>query len=51
MSQEELINTTGGGFKISASMINAVCRGISVLYDLGRALGTAIRMSISGRKC
>lgn len=51
MSKEELINTVGGASKLNATMINAISRGITSLYDLGRALGTAIRMTISGKRC
>ena len=43
MKKEELIKVQGGA-PISATMINAVARCLGALYDLGRALGTGIRM-------
>ncbi len=52
MTNEELISTVGGATSYtSASFINALARGVNVLYGLGRALGSAIRMSFSKRKC
>lgn len=50
MNNDEL-KTIVGGVAISATMINALSRGITSLYNLGRALGTAIRMAASGRRC
>jgi len=52
MNQEELVNTVGGATSYtSATFINALARGMNVLYGLGRALGTALRMTFSKRKC
>lgn len=51
MTDYELINTVGGIAKINATMINALSRSITALYDLGRAFGTAIRMSFKGTRC
>lgn len=50
MSQQELININGGA-TVNASWLNALARGIVTLYDLGRSLGTALRMIISKTKC
>ncbi len=49
MTEEELINITGGG--LSASLLNALSRGVETIYNLGRAFGTAINMIIKGRRC
>ena len=49
MTEEELIEITGGG--ISASLMNAISRGIETIYNLGRAFGTAINMIIKGKRC
>lgn len=48
-TKEELQNIVGGA--ISGTLINAVVRGINALLEVGRTLGTAIRMVIDGRKC
>ena len=50
MSKEELNNIVGGA-SISASMLNALSRGVETIYNLGRAFGTAINMLIKGRRC
>ena len=47
MKKEELIKVRGG-FNFSATALNAVVRGINALYNLGVAVGTAIRRA--GRK-
>ncbi len=49
INNEEMINVSGGA--ISGSMLNAISRGLSTLLDLGRSLGTAIRMIYSGKRC
>ncbi len=43
MKKSELIKIYGGGFKLTASFLNAASRGINVLLDTGRAIGSAIR--------
>ena len=50
MTEKELLNTTGGA-SINASWLNAIARGIDTLYNLGRSVGSAIRMLISKTKC
>ncbi len=45
----ELKNISGG--KISVSYFNYLARGASLLLDLGRSLGTAIRRIGSNRLC
>lgn len=40
--------TVGG---ISATMLNAIARGVTVMYSLGRAFGSAIRYVFGKRYC
>ncbi len=49
MKEEELLNVIGGSF--SGTLINAFVRGINALMDVGRSLGSAIRMYKDGAKC
>lgn len=49
MSNKELANIHGGG--INASLLNAIARCVTVFYDIGRALGTGIRMAFSKKSC
>ena len=53
MSKEELMNIKGGATKssISATMLNSVIRGIALLFDLGRSLGSSARRTRSGMYC
>ena len=47
----ELYGIVGGRVSFSASLLNALSRGINTILDLGRTLGTSIRMITSGRRC
>ena len=49
MSNKELSQIQGGG--INATLLKAVARCVSVFYDLGRALGTGIRMAFGKKSC
>ena len=51
LSPTELYLIQGGAIKFTAALINASSRVISVLLDLGRSLGTSIRMVTSGKRC
>lgn len=50
MTNQELISVVGGS-TINASLINSLARGIETLYNLGRGLGTAIRMLVKKSRC
>ena len=50
IEKHELLMINGGG-SISGTLINAFVRGINVLLDLGRSLGTAIRRIGSNTVC
>ena len=49
IEKEELLKIVGGS--ISGTLINAFVRGINALMDVGRSLGSAIRMYKEGTKC
>jgi len=49
LNRNELLNVYGG--TISATLINAIVKGFSVIVDLGKALGSAIRRAVSGKTC
>lgn len=50
LKKEELMMIYGG-VSISGTLINAFVRGINVLLDLGRSLGTAIRRISNNSIC
>ncbi len=49
MKEEELSNISGGG--MNASLLNAIIRGTITIYELGKALGSAIRYGVTGKRC
>lgn len=51
LNNYELININAGSTSISATMLNAIARCITVVYSFGRAVGTGIRYVISGKRC
>ncbi|MDD2409173.1 MAG: hypothetical protein PHD03_00410 [Bacilli bacterium] len=40
-----------GGINISGTLLNSIAKLLSTLFDIGRAIGSAISMSKSGRRC
>lgn len=49
LTKEELYNLVGGA--VNASFLNAIARGLSIIIDLGRSVGTAIRRIGNGSIC
>lgn len=49
LSDKELIAINGGG--LSGTLISSIIKGISIVIDLGRSLGTAIRRIRSNSIC
>lgn len=43
--------TIYGGATISGTLLNAIAKLITTIFDVGRAIGSAINMSRTGRKC
>ncbi|MDD2504723.1 MAG: hypothetical protein PHF21_00420 [Bacilli bacterium] len=40
-----------GGAAISGTLLNAIAKLITTVFDIGRAIGSAISMSQSKKKC
>lgn len=49
LTKTELCNIVGGA--VTASFLNAIARGINVILDLGRSVGSAIRRIGNGTVC
>jgi len=49
MTREELNNIKGGA--INASLLNAIARGLTAFYDLGTALGSALKRLKKKKYC
>ena len=50
MNDKELHLIVGGGW-LTATFFNSVSRAITAVADLGRSLGTSIRMFVTGKRC
>ncbi len=50
LDKQELLQIVGG-INITGSLINSIYRGISVIMDVGRSLGSAIRRAIGRSMC
>lgn len=50
MSKKELMMIKGGS-SFSASFLNAISRAVETFYNLGRSLGSSIKMLVSGKRC
>ena len=48
LNNKELEKVKGG---FSSSMLNAILRGANLLYNMGQAIGSAIRRSLSKNYC
>lgn len=50
LKEEELLKVVGG-FAFTATFLNAIARGITTIYNLGRAVGSTIRRIRYGKIC
>ena len=49
LSKNDLLNIKGG--TLSSTMINALAKGASLLFEIGQAVGSAIRRLITKTTC
>ncbi|MDD4624048.1 MAG: bacteriocin [Bacilli bacterium] len=49
LNNEELKNINGGS--ISGTLISSIVKGISLIFDLGRSLGSAIYRVVNKKCC
>lgn len=49
LTKKEQLKTYGGS--VSSTMVNALVKGISLLIDLGRSLGSTIRRASENNMC
>lgn len=48
LKQEEMLQIKGG---FSSALLNAMMRTVSVMFNLGQAVGSSIRRAINGKMC
>ncbi len=46
----EMLNIIGG-VNLSGTLLNSIAKLLSTIFDVGRAIGSAISMSKSRRRC
>ncbi len=51
LNSNELQEIKGGASNFNATFFNAIARCLSTLADIGRSLGTSIRMLFTGKVC
>lgn len=49
--EEEAITYVGGASKVTASLVSALTKAVSILYSIGQNLGSTIRRYVTGSKC
>lgn len=49
LNNQELNEINGGS--ISATLLNAISRAVTTIYDIGYAIGSSIRRLVSGNVC
>lgn len=49
LNKKELLEIKGG--TITASLLNAIIDGFSLIIELGKSLGSTIRRIVSGKSC
>lgn len=40
-----------GGFNLNGTVINYAVKGVQIIFEIGRSIGTTIRRTISGNIC
>lgn len=51
IADNDLMTIVGGATTVSGTLINAICKLVNTLLELGRNVGSAIRIAQTGRKC
>ena len=51
LKNSDLIKVQGGAFSLNAAFLNAASRAVSTILELGRTIGTSIRMAITRKTC
>jgi len=50
LTKEELLKLYGGG-NITGAFLSSLIKGINIILELGRSLGSAIRRGTGGKLC
>ena len=50
LTKEEMVNLSGGA-TITGAFLSSLIKGIDIILELGRSLGSAIRRGSGGKLC
>lgn len=51
LNEKELITIVGGSSSISGTLINSICKLVTLIFDIGRSIGSSIKYKKTGRTC
>jgi len=51
LNNEEMKNITGGGISVTGAFLSSIKGCISVMFEIGQAVGGAVRRITSGSLC
>lgn len=51
LTNKEMINLYGGATAITGAFLSSIIRGINIILELGRSVGSAIRRGSGGKLC
>ena len=51
LTNEEMLNVKGGALNLTATLLNSFSRFISTVFELGQAIGSALRRTKEKKIC
>ena len=51
VNNSDLMAISGGNITYTATFINAICRVVDIIFEVGKNLGSAIRRSTENTTC
>lgn len=51
LTKKEMLNLYGGASAITGAFLSSLIKGINIILELGRSVGSAIRRGSSGKLC
>lgn len=51
LTKKEMLNLYGGASAITGAFLSSIIKGINIILELGRSVGSAIRRGSGGKLC
>jgi len=51
LSKKQMLNIYGGATSITGAFLSSLIKGINIVLELGRSVGSAIRRGSGGKLC